>query len=165
MASRQYVEVGVYNVLKVKHHRIEKRDGRWMATFCCRWLGFSCKHDSYEPLNHLLDCPRLVKDYILKTAKSHAAFVKKNGMVQKGRIPPPANTACLKIFEKEKDLWYLPKGDEFVRRIVCCITVNQQDYLGVVFRHLNPAVVYVPLVLMEYYFPVETMLLYLKKDN
>ncbi len=162
---RAYVDHGMHEIEKISNHRVEKRSGVWRATFRCHWKNYPLRNGTWEPLENLLSCYNLVKKYYFCAAQRHKAKCGKLNVERIGRIPPPPSyNTCLRGVGADTDLWYRPKGDELVMKILGGITVRTQKYLAVKFKHLEAGeVVYVPLCLMEYYFPVETMLLHTKK--
>jgi hypothetical protein len=163
--TNKYVDLGFHSIEKVMNHRVEKRGGNWITTFRCRWKTFSRADDTWEPLENLQTCPRLIAKYILTKTKRHRSYEEKNSLpASKGRIPLP-NRDCLRSFDNRRDLWYIPEGSEFVKTILSELKVGKETFLAVVFRHLKPDMVHVPQCLMEYYFPLETTLLYLRKNN
>jgi hypothetical protein len=163
--TSNYVDLGFHEIEKVINHRVEKRGGKWITTFRCRWKKFSRDADTWEPLANLETCPKLLGNYILMKTQRHRAYEKINRLPpSKGRLRPP-NKDCLQSFGNKRDLWYIPEGDEFVKSILSELKVGKETFLAVVFRHLKPDMVHVPQCLMEYYFPLETALLYLRKKK
>jgi hypothetical protein len=156
-------DLGFYAIEKVINHRVEIRGGKWMTTFRCRWKTYQSDQDTWEPLANLETCPRLIAKYIVKKTKQHRAYEKANDLpTSKGRIAPPSQ-ACLRAFQNNTNLWYIPQGFELVKSILTQLKVGNDNYLAVVFRHLKPDVVHVPQCLMEYYFPLETCVLHIRK--
>lgn len=160
----RFVDLGPFEIAKVVNHRVEKRDNRWVTTFRCRWKNYEPCDDTWERLENLNDCPRLLADYFVAKYKKYLAYHEKHNLPPpKGRIRPP-NKACLQFFSLKNDLWYIPDGSELVKRILTADEIGCQKYLTVVFKHLKPDVVHVPQCLLEYYFPFETVVLYNRKQ-
>jgi hypothetical protein len=94
----------------------------------------------------------------------HKEAPKTLGLTPHSRIPPPRSKECLRTFDVDRELWYIPDGFEVVKKIVSEITVKKQKYLAVCFKNFDPDIVYVPQCLMQYYFPLETLLKHVKKN-
>jgi hypothetical protein len=158
------VDIGLYRVQKITKHRVvQKSRGIWQTEFKVRWKNYKARDDTWEPVEHLVDCPMLILDYVLKKGEEYTRPFKESGQpLPRGRIPPPEDANVMKQFGKNKWMWYIPEGFEVVKKILKEILISGNKYMAVVFRHLKPGVVHVPRCLMDYFFPTEVAL-FIKK--
>lgn len=158
------VDVGEYQIAKVVNHRIEKRDGVWVATFRCRWKNYTADDDTWEPLDMLMKCPILTMDYVLAKVKQLVVYHNNLQLPPppKNALPPPSEQQCFDHYKSQEDMAYIPDGSEVVRSILTELSIAGCTYVVVAFRHLKPDVVQVPRCFMDYYYPTE-MVLFLRK--
>lgn len=140
------------------HKMISKRE----TVFKVKWLGFTVKDCTLEPLEHLLSAPEALLNYVEKSRKAfHNAMPSQES--DSGATFHPPNKEILRQCKSEEE--FVPSGSEKVRKIDAEIVYDKEGFFWLVrFWCDKDNQKLVRRSLMEYYYPLES-LMFLNKNT
>jgi hypothetical protein len=159
---------------RVEHIVDSKFNAKTMtAEFLVKWQGFEKEENSWEPLEHVYTCPKLLEELETKKHRSLVANVKRS-MLSKGAkkalIQKLRNFPCLgsEVTSKLKDKdEFVPNGAEVFHYLKCehlslqknvlwQVYFKGSDHFDTVKKEFIPRLVRKSVV--SYYWPVESAL-------